>query len=83
VKARRHDTSIIDYFSVTKSNRKTINLLNQCRLYLQVMKLSNIFLADGLYILPEIKSGTKLTACPSQLNWPNQGVPSWKHWEVG
>jgi hypothetical protein len=34
-----------------------MRILNHCRIYLQVITLSDITTADGMRILPEIKQG--------------------------
>lgn len=53
-------------------------------MYLQVIMLANITLAEGTYILPEVKEGDRVTGRRSTLDWPCQGKPnsaSWKQWK--
>jgi hypothetical protein len=70
----------------TFSNRQyfttVMRTLNRCRLFLQVITISDISSADGLYILPTVKEGTKLNTKISKLEWTNQENPSKADWII-
>ena len=60
-----------------------IAILNRCRLYLQVITVSDITSADGSYILPEVKEGYRPRDRESTLHWLAQARPpnsDWKLW---
>ena len=62
-------------------SQKTIRILNYCRLYLKVMRLSDMVTADGTQILPQFWDGTS----PSEwttLRWPVQARPDEAAWNV-
>jgi hypothetical protein len=59
-----------------------MRILNRCRLYLQVITLSDISTADGHTILPEIKQGIWLEQRKSNLLWPTQCNPPQANWEI-
>jgi len=57
-----------------------MGLLNWCRLYLQVLTLSDIVAANGHFILQHAKDGVKDNTRVSRLRWPNQGKPTANDW---
>jgi hypothetical protein len=81
-KPRRHDVFLMDAFHTHLPSISTLRILNQCRLYLQVITLSDIATADGKLILPEAKQGVPLSDRLSTLLWPAQGNPSKVDWVV-
>jgi hypothetical protein len=72
----------MDAFHTHLPSISTLRILNQCRLYLQVITLSDIATADGKLILPEAKQGVPLSDRLSTLLWPAQGNPSKVDWVV-
>ncbi len=81
--ARRNDTFIMEEFLALKIIDKILHSLNKCRIYLQVLTMSDISTADGKMILPEVKKGEKPFYRCSILTWPIQEMPSkedWEHW---
>ena len=69
--------------TVLHSNRSVNELkqLNACRLYLQVIFLSDITTIDGKFLLPGVTEGTNDNIPKSKLEWPNQNSPDKKTWK--
>jgi hypothetical protein len=57
--SRVGDMFLMDYFLSCNLKTNVLRILNRCRLYLQVLTLSDITSADGTYILPAVKNGEK------------------------
>jgi len=73
----------MDYFISQRLSQHDLQRLNACRLFLQVITLSDIASADGRYIVPEVKAGSTVRFRESTLTWPTQGRPgpaSWRLW---
>jgi len=81
-KPRENDQFIMEAFIRQRTPIKHMRILNRCRLYLQVITLSDITTADGLIILPEIKQGIRIENRPSTLQWPTQGDPPQSEWRI-
>ena len=81
-KPRCHDVFLMDAFRAYSPSVATMRILNRCRLYLQVITLSDIATADGKNILAEAKQGVPLRDRISTLLWPAQGHPSKADWAV-
>ncbi len=79
---RNHDFLLMEGFLREPNNKSTIIILNRCRLYLQVLTMSDITSADGRYILPGIKEGHRHNDRKSTLNWPQQARPPVRDWKV-
>jgi hypothetical protein len=80
-----HNGTIKEVISqmLTKEN---LYLFNMCRIYLQVMWISEIVSADGLYIDWYAHRGLLNPTRRSKWKWPNQGVPpshAWRIWDAG
>lgn len=62
-----------------------LKLLNQCPIYLQDLKLTDICSADGLDIAHPIYNGLRLADRKSMLKWPeqqHQGKTTWQKWKM-
>jgi hypothetical protein len=73
----------MDYFLSQRLPHRALQTLNSCRIYLQVITLSDISSNNGKYILPEAKAGLCIPYRTSNLDWPIQGRPSpaeWRAW---
>jgi len=79
---REHDRTLMDYFVNKGLQNKTLESINICRLYLQVITLSNVVAANGQTILPSYKAGHRLSSRVSKLSWPVQGRPPNTEWKV-
>jgi len=80
---RDNDTHIMDHFNRASYTKKKLQHLNACRLYLQVITLSNICDGHGSSILPAVMQGTQITSSTTTWAWPRQHRPpeqSWTHW---
>jgi hypothetical protein len=65
--------------------RKEQILINRCRLFLQVERLSDISSADRTTILDDWKQANDHTSSRSAKSWPSQGNPgeeAWKIWRL-
>ncbi len=58
---RYNDHSLMDHFMKLGFSDTQLGILNRCRLYLQVIHLSDIASADGSIIIPDCKQGIRLT----------------------
>jgi len=76
---RENDFFLMDFFTTLTKNSSILKALNHCRLYLQVLLVSDIATADGHQLLPEVKSGS-ITDRISSLKWPSHGRPSTSDW---
>jgi hypothetical protein len=82
---REHDKTLMDHFTSLQLPSAILGTLNRCRLYLQVITVSDIAATNGLFILQQIREGRHLSTRRSRLEWPNQGRPSsakWAIWKV-
>ena len=82
---REHDFTIMDKIMENRHqfSDKDIILINQCRIFLQVMFLSDMISGDGRVILDCFLAGTHPIDRQSQWKWPKQNNPStiaWNQW---
>jgi hypothetical protein len=78
------DVNLMDYFKSIGSSPKLLVSLNRCRVYLQLLLLSDMVSADGHNLVHHILQGQKLADKRSSLQWPKQHNPSkadWGAWE--
>jgi hypothetical protein len=87
---RTNDTFLMEHFLNLKTfTPKELKILNACRMYYQVTRVSDISTPDGSRLVAKISNGTlsreKLNLVyQSQLEWPAQDKPnkaSWKLWQ--
>jgi hypothetical protein len=79
---RAHDKNLMDYFVGLGYSPAILGTLNRCRLYLQIITLSDIVSADGSCIITDVFQGLPLLDRKSTLKWPNQQRPPSKDWEI-
>jgi hypothetical protein len=82
--SRVRDCSIIDKFATLRLPKTDMQRLNRCRLYLQVLHLSDITSADGTTILQCYKEGNRCPYRTSKLTWPYQPrlpASDWLLWQ--
>jgi hypothetical protein len=79
---RQHDQYIMEFFQTLHLSHTTMEQLNRCRLYLQVVTVSDISSACGKYILPMTKTGNIDPARSSTLRWVTQGKPTKADWSI-
>jgi hypothetical protein len=77
-----HDINLMEYFISRQFSPRQLSRLNLCRLYLQVISLSDMVSADGKCIIGPVLEGKKLMDRRSNLNWPEQGCPSKSDWRL-
>jgi len=79
---RNHDKNLMDYFIGLGYSPAILGTLNRCRLYLQIVTLSDIVSADGSCIIGDVFHGLPLIDRTSTLKWPCQQRPPPKDWGV-
>jgi hypothetical protein len=79
---RQHDRYLMDASILPQLTRKEQILINRCRLFLQVERLSDISSADGTIILDEWKQANEYTSSRSTKSWPLQGNPGEEAWRI-
>jgi hypothetical protein len=81
-KPRQDDHFLMELFQRHSLPPRVMRILNRYCLYLQVLTLSDITMADGKLILQEAKQGSPIPDRSSNLLWPTQGLPSSSDWLV-
>ena len=76
--ARKGDVLLMQAFFNKGYTPKQLKALNKCRLFLQVLTLSDISSGCGTYILQEALKGIKYKQQKS--DWPLQGNPGKENW---
>jgi hypothetical protein len=82
---REHDIFLMELFQLHNFSSTQLRHLNHCRLFLQVLTLSDITSADGKHILSSAKNGMLALERPSMLHWPRQESPpdfAWDLWRL-
>ena len=77
------DLFLMPHFASQRRPKGVLRQANLCRLWLQVLRLSDITSGDGLTILPSFWDGT--TPADSPYNWPISSRPSaaaWRSWQL-
>ena len=69
---RKNDSYLIDKINKNISSAIDLEIINACRLHLQIMFLSDITNKQGNRLLNGILSGDKKYLKNSNLKWPNQ-----------
>jgi len=80
-KQRENDSFLMEFFLTITKNISILKAINRCRVYLQLILVSDIATADGRKLLPEVKQGS-IPDWRSSLKWPHQGRPSKTDWNV-
>ena len=73
---REGDSTIMDMLLNRGLSNKGISIMNRCRVYLQVIFISDIVTADGQIVMKWATHPTKHTRKHSNLQWPHQTRPS-------
>lgn len=79
---RQYDKILMDYFIALGYTASALGALNRCRIYLQIITLSDIVSADGSSIMPGVFHGIPLEDRVSTLKWPCQQRPPARDWEL-
>jgi hypothetical protein len=80
--ARDNDQFIMELFQTHNFSPSQLRQLNSCRLFFQVLTLSDITAADGKSILSSASQGTKTLERISALHWPRQESPPESVWNL-
>jgi len=79
--ARASDQMLMDLVLQLNFDHSQLRQLNACRLYLQVLTVSDISTADGCHLLPSACNGNRDDHRISKLQWPNSVRPTnWSAW---
>jgi hypothetical protein len=81
-KPKGNDLNIMEFFISQKIPPKQLIRLNRCRLFLQLLSLSDLLSADGKLIMSSALEGKPLIDRRSTLTWPEQGNPSRSDWKL-
>lgn len=81
-KARQSDLFLMDVIIQYNFTPKQLQHINHCRLYLQVILLSDITSADGKHVLHTVQSGFRPKDRSSNLHWPRQEKPPEVAWDL-
>ena len=79
---RRNDKCIMDELIRGSSSYNQLIQINACRLYLNIIHLSDIFNPDGKTINNNFLIGCKPDYLSSKLKWPHQKYSSVKAWKL-
>jgi len=79
---RHADIALMDHFIRQGYKASQLIRLNCCRIYLQVITLTDIVSADGTCIIPDFFIGLPLTDRKSTLQWHSQQRPSGNDWAL-
>ena len=79
---RRNDKFIMDEFTREPLSIKQLIHLNACRLYLNILHLSNVVKPDGISVNHNVLIGIKPVYPISKLKWLKQRNPSVKAWKL-
>ena len=82
---RSNDKALMDM--LVNDDRKVflpwqIKAINRCRIYLQVIFLSDIALSDGMTVHPAVEIGQKMMDRKHRWEWPSQPRPPAKDWNL-
>ena len=79
---RQHDSFIMRRAVEAKFSFTQLDAINRCRVYLQVLTVSEITTADGEFIAEKAWAGIRDTTVTSRYNWPRQQKPPLRDWRI-
>jgi len=82
---RENDAFIMDLALTYRFTPMQLKYINHCRLYLQVLTISEITDASGHHILTTATQGIKDSSRPSKYLWPHYPSPPravWQSWKI-
>jgi hypothetical protein len=83
--SRVHDAMIMDMVLQYNFSPNSLRQINMCRLYLQVLAISDIVSADGFSLLPMAVKGERDSHRVGKLHWLQQQCPPdavWAPWNL-
>jgi hypothetical protein len=81
--SRENDSMIMDLVITLNLSPTQLREINLCRIYLQVLTLSDILVADGRSLEGEAQAGVRDLSCTSKHSWPNSRCPKqWGAWHL-
>ncbi len=81
--SREHDSMLMDLAETLNLSPNQMREINLCRIYLQVLTLSNISTANGQSLKKEAQTGVWDISRPSKHYWPKSKWPKqWGTWHL-
>jgi hypothetical protein len=81
--SREHDSMTMDLAITLNLSPTQLKEINSCRIYLQVLTLSNISVANGKSLTVEAQAGVRDQSRLSKHSWPNSKRPKqWGAWHL-
>jgi hypothetical protein len=72
----------MEYFHSQNLPSSQLLSINCCRVYFQLLSLSDMVSADGCLLIPQVLQGHKIIDRKSLLSWPDQQNPGKADWEI-
>jgi len=63
-------------------NKKGSNMINRCRLFLQILSLADMLMYDLQTIHPSYRHGERPPSCQSNIYWPSFDNPPKHYWKL-
>ena len=79
---RENDSFIMEHLYQSNASDEELLTCNRCRIYLQVLTISEITTGDGLSLLTSSLRGERLCSPLRNWSWPKQPRPSKSEWRV-
>ena len=76
------DRHLIQEFCAAGHSGRELHRLNTCRLFLQVVTVSDVLCADLCTVAQSAWKGTRSQKWRQNLQWPNQGPPTSSDWQL-
>ena len=79
---RKKDVFLMEPYAKFTKDINTLKILNNCRIHLKIITLSDIISADGKKLIKTQLNGHQSPSFTSELVWPKQKRPDKKSWEI-
>jgi hypothetical protein len=73
---RKKDVFLMEAYSKFTNDSNTLKIMNNCRLHLKIITLTDITSANGKHLIKTQLNGYKSTSFMSDLAWPKQKRPN-------
>ena len=79
---KKKDVFLMEAYAKFTKDINTLKILNNCRIHLKIITLSDITSADGKKLIKTQLNGYQSSSFTSKLVWPKQKRPEKKSWEI-